>query len=213
MRPEEPLGPLGRGRVGQRPQRVPVPDECLSLALQDVHLRLHEDGAPGERTSQGFLWLEELWGTIASRAADRPEGSYTARLLDGGVDAVARSHNTTGTTQRSATATGPRRCWNGSWCAGCATWWDGARGAAMAYETVSLYGIPVVTGRQVQFGRIDPAAARDRRMSESATTQAVTAGQNGRIMASPPGARARGEAGSAASAGRPCNIPFDPQTI
>jgi phosphoribosyl-ATP pyrophosphohydrolase/phosphoribosyl-AMP cyclohydrolase len=49
-----------------------------------------EDGAPGERTSQGFLWLEELWGTIASRAAERPEGSYTARLLDGGVDAVAR---------------------------------------------------------------------------------------------------------------------------
>ena len=49
-----------------------------------------EDGAPGERTSQGFLWLEELWATIASRAAERPEGSYTARLLDGGVDAVAR---------------------------------------------------------------------------------------------------------------------------
>ena len=49
-----------------------------------------ENDAPGERTSQGFLWLEELWGTIASRAAERPEGSYTARLLDGGVDAVAR---------------------------------------------------------------------------------------------------------------------------
>jgi phosphoribosyl-ATP pyrophosphohydrolase/phosphoribosyl-AMP cyclohydrolase len=49
-----------------------------------------ENDAPGERTSQGFLWLEELWATIASRAAERPEGSYTARLLDGGVDAVAR---------------------------------------------------------------------------------------------------------------------------
>jgi ATP-dependent helicase HrpA len=39
-------------------------------------------------------------------------------------------------------------------------WWDEARGAAMAYETVSLYGIPIVTGRQVQFSRIDPAGAR-----------------------------------------------------
>jgi ATP-dependent helicase HrpA len=39
-------------------------------------------------------------------------------------------------------------------------WWDEARGAAMAYETVSLYGIPVVMGRQIQFGRIDPPAAR-----------------------------------------------------
>ncbi len=32
----------------------------------------------------------ELWPVIAARAADRPEGSYTASLLDGGVDAVGR---------------------------------------------------------------------------------------------------------------------------
>ncbi len=48
------------------------------------------DGAPGEPTRQGFGWLETLWSTIAARAADRPAGSYTARLLDGGVDAAAR---------------------------------------------------------------------------------------------------------------------------
>ena len=48
------------------------------------------DGASAERSTQGFAWLEELWSTIASRASARPEGSYTARLLDGGVDAVAR---------------------------------------------------------------------------------------------------------------------------
>jgi phosphoribosyl-ATP pyrophosphohydrolase/phosphoribosyl-AMP cyclohydrolase len=41
-------------------------------------------------TTQGFAWLETLWATIARRAADRPAGSYTATLLDGGVDAVAR---------------------------------------------------------------------------------------------------------------------------
>jgi phosphoribosyl-ATP pyrophosphohydrolase/phosphoribosyl-AMP cyclohydrolase len=40
--------------------------------------------------SQDFAWLETLWATIASRASERPDGSYTTRLLDGGVDAVGR---------------------------------------------------------------------------------------------------------------------------
>ncbi|MBI3749391.1 MAG: bifunctional phosphoribosyl-AMP cyclohydrolase/phosphoribosyl-ATP diphosphatase HisIE [Chloroflexi bacterium] len=48
------------------------------------------DGAPGDRTSQGFAWLETLWATIQARAVERPDGSYTARLLAGGVDAAAR---------------------------------------------------------------------------------------------------------------------------
>jgi phosphoribosyl-AMP cyclohydrolase / phosphoribosyl-ATP pyrophosphohydrolase len=39
---------------------------------------------------EGFAWLEILWATIASRAAERPDGSYTTRLLDGGVDAAGR---------------------------------------------------------------------------------------------------------------------------
>jgi phosphoribosyl-ATP pyrophosphohydrolase/phosphoribosyl-AMP cyclohydrolase len=45
---------------------------------------------PGKAPTQGFAWLETLWATIADRAATRPEGSYTARLLAGGVDAVGR---------------------------------------------------------------------------------------------------------------------------
>jgi len=48
------------------------------------------DRAPAQGTVQGFVWLESLWTTIASRAAARPEGSYTASLLAGGVDAVGR---------------------------------------------------------------------------------------------------------------------------
>jgi len=48
------------------------------------------DGAPATRATQGFAWLEALWTTIASRAAERPPGSYTTALLAGGVDAVAR---------------------------------------------------------------------------------------------------------------------------
>jgi phosphoribosyl-ATP pyrophosphohydrolase/phosphoribosyl-AMP cyclohydrolase len=39
---------------------------------------------------QGFAWLETLWSTVASRASARPVGSYTASLLDAGVDRVGR---------------------------------------------------------------------------------------------------------------------------
>lgn len=47
-------------------------------------------GASADRDTQGFAWLETLWTRIAARATDRPEGSYTARLVAGGVDATAR---------------------------------------------------------------------------------------------------------------------------
>jgi phosphoribosyl-ATP pyrophosphohydrolase/phosphoribosyl-AMP cyclohydrolase len=48
------------------------------------------DRAPGERSTQGFGWLESLWSTISERAATRPAGSYTAELLEGGVDRAGR---------------------------------------------------------------------------------------------------------------------------
>jgi phosphoribosyl-ATP pyrophosphohydrolase/phosphoribosyl-AMP cyclohydrolase len=51
-------------------------------------------GSAGAATAdidgQGFAWLETLWSTIRQRATDRPAGSYTVRLLEGGVDSVAR---------------------------------------------------------------------------------------------------------------------------
>ncbi len=48
------------------------------------------DPAPAVATGQGFAWLESLWSTITERAASRPPGSYTVRLLDGGVDLAGR---------------------------------------------------------------------------------------------------------------------------
>jgi phosphoribosyl-AMP cyclohydrolase / phosphoribosyl-ATP pyrophosphohydrolase len=48
------------------------------------------DGEPAERATQGFAWVETLWSTIVARAVERPAGSYTASLLDGGVDAAGR---------------------------------------------------------------------------------------------------------------------------
>ena len=57
---------------------------------REVRSCFDPDGAPAERATQGFAWLEQLWSTIASRAAQRPSGSYTTTLLDGGVDATGR---------------------------------------------------------------------------------------------------------------------------
>ena len=48
-----------------------------------------DQAAAGPR-EQGFAWLERLWTTIDARAIERPDGSYTAALLGGGVDAAAR---------------------------------------------------------------------------------------------------------------------------
>ena len=39
--------------------------------------------------------------------------------------------------------------------------WDAKRGAAMATEKVTLYGLPIVAARPVGYGTIDPAAARE----------------------------------------------------
>jgi len=57
---------------------------------RDTRSCFDPDGSTVEDASQGFAWLETLWATIADRAASRPDGSYTARLLEGGVDAVGR---------------------------------------------------------------------------------------------------------------------------
>jgi len=39
--------------------------------------------------------------------------------------------------------------------------WSSKHSAAMAYERVTLYGVPLVTRRRVNFGSIDPEAARE----------------------------------------------------
>jgi phosphoribosyl-ATP pyrophosphohydrolase/phosphoribosyl-AMP cyclohydrolase len=48
------------------------------------------DAAPDLEEAPGFAFLDELWSVIEQRNRTRPEGSYTAHLLAGGVDATAR---------------------------------------------------------------------------------------------------------------------------
>jgi len=58
--------------------------------VEDHNVCARAEPATAEGGTQGFAWLETLWTTIASRAVERPTGSYTTALLDGGVDAVGR---------------------------------------------------------------------------------------------------------------------------
>src|SRR4051794_22938561 len=39
--------------------------------------------------------------------------------------------------------------------------WEARRGAVVAVEKVTLYGVPIVAGRTVQYGRIDPELSRE----------------------------------------------------
>ena len=38
--------------------------------------------------------------------------------------------------------------------------WDAKRGAVMAYERVTLYGLPIVTRRRIGYGQVDPETSR-----------------------------------------------------
>ena len=73
--------------------------DALLVTVDPVGPTCHRDtrscfdsaGAPAERASQGFAWLETLWSTIAARAAERPAGSYTTSLLAAKDDAAAET--------------------------------------------------------------------------------------------------------------------------
>jgi phosphoribosyl-AMP cyclohydrolase / phosphoribosyl-ATP pyrophosphohydrolase len=61
-------------------------DDCDGDALL---LRVTPAG-PTCHTGSVSCFAPELWRTISARAAERPDGSYTTRLLDAGLGAVAR---------------------------------------------------------------------------------------------------------------------------
>jgi phosphoribosyl-ATP pyrophosphohydrolase/phosphoribosyl-AMP cyclohydrolase len=61
-------------------------DDCDGDALL---VRVRPAG-PACHTGSLSCFAPELWRTIADRAQSRPEGSYTTKLLDEGVPAIAR---------------------------------------------------------------------------------------------------------------------------
>jgi len=90
----EPLGP-----TCHRETRSCFDPDAISHAVAGFDTDEDRGPAPGSDPVelpdandawQGFAWMEHLWATIADRAAQRPEGSYTVQLLDGGVDVAGR---------------------------------------------------------------------------------------------------------------------------
>ncbi|MBV8065270.1 MAG: bifunctional phosphoribosyl-AMP cyclohydrolase/phosphoribosyl-ATP diphosphatase HisIE [Actinobacteria bacterium] len=65
---------------------VELRDDCDGDALL---LRVRP-GGPACHTGSVSCFAPELWRVISDRAATRPEGSYTTKLLDAGTAAVAR---------------------------------------------------------------------------------------------------------------------------
>lgn len=49
-----------------------------------------DDTCWGETNTSHFSQLDVLWGTVTDRAALRPGGSYTAKLIENGTDAIGR---------------------------------------------------------------------------------------------------------------------------
>ena len=88
-----PAGPTCHTAARSCFDRDPAASTAGTDAADGATLAKGASGAPtvtAPTALQDFAWLEELWATIAERGRTRPEGSYTSRLLAGGVDAVAR---------------------------------------------------------------------------------------------------------------------------
>lgn len=86
-----PAGPTCHRGTRSCFDRAPMTDDALEPATDDfdVDVALGVPTAPVP-AGEGFAWLETLWATIKDRRRDRPAGSYTTTLLEGGVDAVGR---------------------------------------------------------------------------------------------------------------------------
>ncbi|HLI26808.1 MAG TPA: bifunctional phosphoribosyl-AMP cyclohydrolase/phosphoribosyl-ATP diphosphatase HisIE [Chloroflexota bacterium] len=81
----EPAGPTCHtGAVSCFFHALDAPARAAVLAALDADSALAEPAAPDGRV------VEALFAVIQQRQRERPEGSYVVRLLDGGVDRIAK---------------------------------------------------------------------------------------------------------------------------
>jgi phosphoribosyl-ATP pyrophosphohydrolase/phosphoribosyl-AMP cyclohydrolase len=91
-------GETSGNTLAVRAVRVDCDGDALLIVARPAGPTCHTGAAscfegappPGATSVEGFAWLETLWTTIVERSDRRPPGSYTVRLLDGGVDAASR---------------------------------------------------------------------------------------------------------------------------
>lgn len=74
-------------------QALPAGPVCHTLQRHCFFNEVRPDGGVAPRESlavEGAGVLEDLFAVIRQRQAERPEGSYTVKLLDGGVDRIGK---------------------------------------------------------------------------------------------------------------------------
>jgi phosphoribosyl-AMP cyclohydrolase / phosphoribosyl-ATP pyrophosphohydrolase len=77
-------------RKGETSGNVLAVDELRDDCDGDAILLRVTPAGPACHTGSTTCFAPELWRTVAERAVERPDGSYTASLLDQGVGACAR---------------------------------------------------------------------------------------------------------------------------
>ncbi|HWG15290.1 MAG TPA: ATP-dependent RNA helicase HrpA, partial [Streptosporangiaceae bacterium] len=158
----------GRGRAGERDEngRLPIPAELaqrvhlslLSGLLSHLGMRDTDAKARGKRRP-----LTEFAGARGARFALFPDSSLARKPPPWVI--VTELVETSRLWGRTAAQIQPE------WAEPLAGHlvkraysepeWDSRRGAVMALERVTLYGLPIVTARQVGYARVDPKAARE----------------------------------------------------
>src|SRR5262249_13842342 len=141
-------------QVGIKLNHTPAEPETINLALLSgllSHIGLR-DAAPREyEGARGARWARWRGSAVARR---QPSWAMVAELVE-----------TSRLWGRTAARIDPR------WVEPLAEHlvkrsydeprWDRKRAAVVATERVTLYGLPIVAGRTVAYGRIDPETARD----------------------------------------------------
>jgi ATP-dependent helicase HrpA len=158
----------GPGRDGERDEngRLPIPAELaqrvhvslLSGLLSHIGMRDTDTKARGKRRP-----LTEFAGARGARFALFPDSSLARKPPPWVI--VTELVETSRLWGRTAAQIQPE------WAEPLAAHlvkrtysepeWDSRRGAVMALERVSLYGLPIVTARRVGYGRVDPKASRE----------------------------------------------------
>lgn len=77
-------------RKGETSGNTLAVDELRDDCDGDAILLRVTPAGPACHTGSSTCFAPELWRTISERALERPEGSYTASLLDAGIGACAR---------------------------------------------------------------------------------------------------------------------------
>lgn len=142
------VGELGY-RCNQQPADfAPLHQALLTGFLSHVGMRHHETGYTGTRGRRFYVFPSSSLAKKGPRWLMAAELVETSRLFARTAAAVEVGWIETAAAHLVARSVGD-------------PYWDADRGRVLANETVSLYGLVLIPARPVDYGRIEPVAARE----------------------------------------------------